>query len=331
MQSWHIWIWLILFPPVWVSTQAKPTGGIKVMFTYTKKVNPVDTPKKTWIATPPLDRSVSDSMAALLFETNEHFQDDWDMESLFSRNDYITNSLPDSIRIPLLQKDDSFFLTWYGTVSSEYGPRWEKMHHGLDLVLVTGDTVVSAFNGIVRYARYHPHGYGNCIIIRHQNGLETLYGHLSKIVVEPNQYVRAGETIGLGGSTGKSTGPHLHFETRYKHFSFNPFLFIDKETKTLMTDTLLLTKKEIIQNRNPLFGSIGATGTYTGTTSKKKKESLKKKNKDLLLAGLSHIVKKGENLSTIAKKYKVSIRHLIDINKLKKTAFLKPGQKIRIK
>ncbi|MFM7709579.1 MAG: peptidoglycan DD-metalloendopeptidase family protein, partial [Ferruginibacter sp.] len=97
-----------------------------------------------------------------------------------------------------------------------------------------------AFDGIVRYAQYNKSGFGNCVIIRHMNGLETVYAHLSKIDVQPNAFVTSGQSIGLGGNTGHSKGPHLHFETRYKDFSFDPELYIDVKNQTLKLDTLIL-------------------------------------------------------------------------------------------
>lgn len=86
------------------------------------------------------------------------------------------------------------------------------MHNGLDIKVYIGDTIRAAFSGKVRMVKYERRGYGKYVVIRHENGLETVYGHLSKQIVDENQYVEAGEPIGLGGNTGRSTGSHLHFE-----------------------------------------------------------------------------------------------------------------------
>ena len=112
-------------------------------------------------------------------------------------------------------------------ITSNFGSRWGRQHKGLDIKVYIGDTIRSAFSGKVRIVRYEGGGYGKYIVIRHNNGLETIYGHLSKQLVEENQTVRAGEVIGLGGNTGRSTGSHLHFETRLCGVALNPALMFD--------------------------------------------------------------------------------------------------------
>jgi len=107
-------------------------------------------------------------------------------------------------------------------LTSNFGPRWGRLHAGVDIDLETGDPVYSAFDGIVRVSGYNNGGYGNFMVVRHYNGIETLYGHLSRKNLESGAYVKAGDQIGLGGSTGRSTGSHLHFETRYEGNPFNP-------------------------------------------------------------------------------------------------------------
>ena len=112
-------------------------------------------------------------------------------------------------------------------ITSPFGPRWRRMHNGLDLKVNIGDTIVAAFDGKVRIVKYERRGYGKYVVIRHDNGLETVYGHLSKQLVEENQLVKAGEVIGLGGNTGRSTGSHLHFETRFLGIAINPIYMFD--------------------------------------------------------------------------------------------------------
>ena len=112
-------------------------------------------------------------------------------------------------------------------ITSNFGSRWGRQHKGLDIKVYIGDTIRAAFSGKVRIVRYEGGGYGKYIVIRHNNGLETIYGHLSKQLVEENQTVRAGEVIGLGGNTGRSTGSHLHFETRLCGVALNPALMFD--------------------------------------------------------------------------------------------------------
>jgi hypothetical protein len=212
----------------------------------------------------PIDSA--EKIANKLLTENPVFIEDWSNAAVFVYNFPFAN-LPDKIEIPLLENDDKFQLTWYGKLNSKYGPRWGKMHKGMDLFLKTGDSVIAAFNGVVRYADYNSGGFGNCVVIRHTNGLETVYGHLSEILVDENQYVQAGEVIGLGGTTGHSTGPHLHFETRYKDFSIDPELYYNTETGTLLSKILVLGKEKL----KPVV--------YPKGTRKKHKRSKKSKHK----------------------------------------------------
>ncbi len=151
------------------------------------------------------------------------------------------DSLPDEINLKLISDSSDFCFPVRNSKTSNYGWRWSRGHHGVDIRLNTGDPVRSAFRGVVRVAS-RMGGYGNCVVVRHPNGLETLYGHLSAIKVQPNQPVEAGEVIGLGGSTGNSTGPHLHFECRFLYQTFDPEWILDFNTFSLRTRRLHLDK-----------------------------------------------------------------------------------------
>ena len=139
-----------------------------------------------------------------------------------------------------------------GPVTSNYGyrPKFGRMHKGVDLRLKSNDTVVAAFDGKVRVVNYEGKGYGNYVIIRHPNGLETVYGHLNKHLVKENQVVKAGEPIGLGGSTGRSTGPHLHFETRFMGYAINPAAIFDFANHCTHTDQYTFSKTTYQEARN---------------------------------------------------------------------------------
>jgi murein DD-endopeptidase MepM/ murein hydrolase activator NlpD len=178
-----------------------------------------------------------------ILSTNPFFNTYWIIDEAFVFEDIFYDEVADSINLNLVDDDQSFKLTWYGKINSTYKKRWGRYHQGIDIDLKTGDYVYAAFDGIVRYAQFNNSGFGNCVIIRHFNGLETVYGHLSKITVASNQFVKAGNVIGLGGSTGRSTGPHLHFETRYKDFSFDPLLIIDPVSQNLFNKTFTLKKE----------------------------------------------------------------------------------------
>ena len=151
------------------------------------------------------------------------------------------DQLPDEINLLLARDTADFCFPVHGSKTSPYGWRWHRGHHGVDIALRTGDPVHAAFSGTVRVAT-RMGGYGNCVVIRHANGLETLYGHLSKINVATNQPVEAGDVIGLGGSTGNSTGPHLHFECRFLYQTFDPEWILDFNSHSLRTRRLHLDK-----------------------------------------------------------------------------------------
>ena len=151
------------------------------------------------------------------------------------------DNLPDEINLKLITDSADFCFPVRNSKTSNYGWRWNRGHHGVDIRLNTGDPVHCAFSGIVRVAA-RMGGYGNCIVVRHPNGLETLYGHLSKINVRPGQTVETGQVIGLGGSTGNSTGPHLHFECRFLYQPFDPEWILDFDHFTLRTRRLHLDK-----------------------------------------------------------------------------------------
>ena len=149
--------------------------------------------------------------------------------------------LPDEINLLLARDSADFCFPVKGVKSSPYGWRWRRGHHGVDIALRTGEPIHAAFGGTVRIAS-RMGGYGNCVVVRHPNGLETLYGHLSKINVHANQQIAAGEVIGLGGSTGNSTGPHLHFECRFLYQPFDPEWILDFKSHNLRTRRLHLDK-----------------------------------------------------------------------------------------
>ena len=129
-------------------------------------------------------------------------------------------------------------------ITSRYGPRWGRSHKGLDVKVYVGDTIVAAFDGKVRVVKYDRNGWGYYVLIRHNNGLETLYGHLSKQLVTENQIVKAGQPIGLGGNTGRSTGSHLHFETRLVGTCIDPALMFDFARQDVVSDYYIV--------RNPI-------------------------------------------------------------------------------
>ncbi|GIV40369.1 MAG: hypothetical protein KatS3mg033_2169 [Thermonema sp.] len=187
--------------------------------------------------------------------------------------------------------------------TSSFGYRWGRFHHGTDLALRVGDPIYATFDGIVRIARYD-RGYGYHVVLRHYNGLETLYGHMSKILCKVGQEVKAGDVIGLGGSTGRSTGPHLHFEFRYAGNSFNPeeiFDFHTSPSKSIKGEWFYLLPQH--------FRHLGAT----------------------VKQQVWYIVRSGDTLSHIARRYGVSVSYLMKINGLGPRSIIRPGQRLRIR
>ncbi len=150
-------------------------------------------------------------------------------------------NLTEEVPLILLESDCNFTMPIFGRTNSTYGWRHGRPHTGIDLQLTTGDSVFAAFDGVVRMSRYY-NGYGNCVVVRHYNGLETLYAHLSKLSVNSGTLINAGQLVGLGGSTGHSTGPHLHFETRFLGRPLNPALVIDFQNHTIQSDTLFVSQ-----------------------------------------------------------------------------------------
>jgi murein DD-endopeptidase MepM/ murein hydrolase activator NlpD len=240
-----------------------------------------------------------DELSEQILKNDPVFNEHWSAEDVFPDLSPIEEN--DSVYITLIQGQEMFYYNYWGTFYWGYGPRWGRMHRGLDLGLNTGDTLRSTFNGIVRYAQFNKGGYGNCVVIRHFNGLETLYAHLDKLLVVSGQLVFSSDVIGLGGTTGRSDGPHLHFETRYKGRSFDPLKIFDKDSLSMHADHIVLRKKDI-------------TDPYIPKPKKK-----------------YHRVKAGETLTQIAGKYRTSVSKLQRLNGIRNVNKINIGQRIRVK
>ena len=213
-----------------------------------------------------------------------------------------TVSVPDTFRIDL----SGFCMpTTHTKITSKCGPRWRRMHNGLDIKVYIGDTIRAAFDGRVRMVKYERRGYGKYVVIRHDNGLETIYGHLSKQIVAENEYVKAGDPIGLGGNTGRSTGSHLHFETRFLGIAINPIYMFDFPKQDIVADTY----------------------TFRRTQGSKRAGSHDTQVADGTIR--YHKVKSGDTLSRIAKLRGVSVSTLCKLNRIKPTTTLRIGQVLR--
>lgn len=215
-----------------------------------------------------------------------------------------------------------------GYVTSPYGyrKRFRRQHKGVDLKVQIGDTVRAAFDGRVRITKYEARGYGYYVVVRHTNDLETVYGHLSRFLVKPDQYVKAGDPIALGGNTGRSTGPHLHFETRYMGYAINPAAIFDFANQTTHTDTYTFDKRTYQQARN-----------YSPEAERQYAEKYRRENPTKATAstgkagsGSSYKVRKGDTLGKIAARNGTTVARLCKLNGLTTKSKLKIGQKIRL-
>ncbi len=251
------------------------------------------------------------------------FEKYWDTTTLFPYKDVDMSAMPRSVVIDLIDSLTSYHCPYQGSVHprGKYGPRRRRQHQGVDLPLKMGDPVYATFCGRVRISQYNKGGYGNLVIIRHDNGLETYYGHLSERMVEPGQWVEAGQIIGLGGSTGRSTGPHLHFETRYYGQSFDPERLIDFKNGMLCRETFLLKKSffSIYSNAGQDFEDEIAN------EEQDKKEAAEK------AAMRYHTIRSGDTLGALARKYGTTVTNICRLNGIKSTTILRLGRKLRVR
>jgi murein DD-endopeptidase MepM/ murein hydrolase activator NlpD len=205
--------------------------------------------------------------------------------------------------VVLLLRDNKqncdFQIPFDGVLTSTFGWRWGKNHNGIDIDVEVWDPIKAAFPGVVRVAKWCG-GYGRTVVIRHYNGLETLYAHLHRFKVEPGDIVEAGDIIALGGSSGNSSGSHLHFEMRFKGIPINPLHVLSWKDKDLISDTLILKKTQ---------------WSYAAYQP----------------GSVIHTVERGDYLHKIATRYGVSIKEICELNQISRNTTLVVGQKLKIK
>lgn len=248
------------------------------------------------------------------------YTEGWDSQAV---NCYNGMDVPDEMLLDLR----GFHMPTAPTyVTSPYGyrKRFRRMHKGIDLKVHIGDTIYAAFDGRVRIVRNQGRrqGYGLYVVIRHNNRLETVYGHLSKFLVQPDDYVKAGDPIALGGNTGRSTGPHLHFETRYMGYAINPAAIFDFANHTTHTDQYLFTKNTYMNARDyapdaSTYARAESPAKSSGASSTKGRSSY-------------YTIRRGDTLSRIAAHHGTTVMKLCKLNGLKTTSKLSVGKKIRI-
>ena len=291
----------------------------------------------------PIDRKMKavDSMALHRLIQAESYDspaadlyNDWN-----NRYAHQASVLPDTFRIDLR----GFHMpTTSRVLTSNFGARWGRQHKGLDIKVYIGDTIRAAFSGKVRIVRYEGKGYGKYVVIRHYNGLETIYGHMSKQLVTEDQEVRAGDPIGLGGNTGRSTGSHLHFETRLCGIALNPALMFDFKNQDVVNDYYVFRKSTY--NRESAeatrlrgVGGVAVNGdldipmarqTYASASTSTQSTRTKSTNIKTHSTRF-HKVSKGETLSSIAKKRGMTVSAICKLNHIKASTKIRPGQILR--
>lgn len=232
------------------------------------------------------------------FYPGNRFYGVWDTQHLFPYSDSLYKcDTTTQIDLSAVVSGD-FFFPFSGPITSTYGWRDSAFHRGIDIDLNRGDTVRSAFGGMVRFAG-RSGGFGNVVIVRHYNGLETVYAHLWRIKVKAGDLVTTGQLLGLGGSTGHSTGTHLHFEIRFRGVAIDPAYFIDLKSRQLCSEKLTLVRTKQGYGVRP--------------------------------DGIEfHIVCRGDNLTKISQHYGITVKQLRAMNNWEGYVRLKAGQQVRV-
>lgn len=253
---------------------------------------------------------VSDSNS--VYPSESIYGKSWD--TLYIRlSRHVKPSVDDTLIMPLLTSDFSdFTMPVPGQVLSEFGWRHGRVHAGIDLRLEKGDSVYSSFDGVVRISRYFS-GYGNIVVVRHYNGLETCYAHLSKRITKVNQKVKAGQVLGLGGRTGRATCNHLHFEVRYLEEPMNPRLVFDFTNQKINNDTLLVSNESFFHK-----------GRHSGKSKASPQQFKIEKGANY------YTIKQGDTLYSIAKRSGTTVAALCQSNNISETSILRIGQKIKL-
>lgn len=254
-----------------------------------------------WVPTNVMVEVAEEVLIDSIWITAHEYFSLWDSRKIDSY-DFDPREFKDTIPVSLY---DSYYGSEWSVpleqtkINSGFGRRYYRWHHGTDLKLNIGDPVRSAFDGIVRITSYERYGYGHYVVVRHRNGLETLYGHLSKIGVRVGQEISAGDTLGLGGNTGRSTGPHLHFEVRYKGLSIDPTEIFDFDIGRIKSQVYSITAQSFdheIKMREAVY----------------------------------HRVRSGDNLSVIAQRYGVRVSQITRLNGISTRSILNIGRRLQI-
>lgn len=277
---------------------------------------------KTWsfLQISTFDGVMNPRISALMQAQDPSFRHPWSNDVCFtSRNDM--SKLKDTLWLCVNDDyDQNFHMPAPGIVTSRYGPRNGRNHNGIDIDLETGDTIYATWSGKVRYAKFNDGGYGNLVIIRHPNGLETLYAHLSKFLVYPDQDIVAGEPIGLGGNTGRSYGSHLHYEIRFYDAPMNPEEIIDFAAKSLKNENLFVHKGLFRPGAKP-------SDYYEDHPAEVVQAPVVVRTPQVRY----YKVRPGDTLTEIAARNSTTVTKICQLNGIKPTTVLQVGRSLRVK
>ncbi|MCR4829725.1 MAG: peptidoglycan DD-metalloendopeptidase family protein [Bacteroidales bacterium] len=257
-------------------------------------------------------------------------------------------TIPEATTIHLTEKEKGrkfcFPTPETARMSSHFGSRRRRWHYGVDLAMPTGEPVYAVFDGIVRISKWN-NSYGNLVVIRHFNGLETYYAHLSERDVKAGDTVTAGKVIGLCGNTGRSYGSHLHLEIRFMGKAMNPEYLLDCANHKLLADEVVLTPayfRKVGSSRNsPDLAELRRVNRNAGTAANDKETLAQNQPKSEAKAVHDtkanppakqyYKVRSGDTLSKIAKRNGTTVKRLCQLNGLKETSILRIGQRIRVR
>lgn len=249
------------------------------------------------------------------------FSSNWDISFVNPYKEPL-DSLPETWSIWLVDTLSGYHCPQTGRVTSKFGIRHGRRHQGTDISLPIGTPLYAVFDGKVRVSQYMK-GYGNLVIIRHNNGLETFYGHMSQRDVEPGDIVHSGDVIGLSGNTGRSTGPHLHFEIRYHGLACDPQRLVSFESGDLCQRIMVLKRRYF--DAESFYDQNFDDEFLNAEDDKKALEEARRK------AMVYHKVRTGENLGAIARKYHTSVNNICRLNGIKNPNSIRAGKTIRVR
>ncbi len=264
----------------------------------------------------------------------------WDTLNLFAYRGVGLGDLPERIRIEMAESH-GFRAPATGRVLSKYGRRSGRDHNGTDIRVDHGQPIFAAFDGVVRYSRWNSGGFGNIVIIRHPNGLETYYSHLSRRAVSAGEWVRAGQVIGYGGRTGRASTNHLHFEMRYSDQSFDPERIIDFERGTLRQRTFALHRDYFSIRSRTVERNADGEYDYAETIDGEDPASVDSLATNTIAANISsepspapepmyHKIRSGDTLLALALSYKTTVTRICELNGISRTTTLRIGRNLRI-